>query len=96
MKKKIMVALLFALALFTAASCSDNDYKTYDKELNIVSLMSYSGNKDKATDLKDIIYDGKLPVKFIEGEDYIPYIDVESYYTFISKNLSENVIYVDT
>ncbi len=96
MKKKIMVALLFALALFTAASCSDNDYKTYDKELNIVSLMSYSGNKDKATDLKDIIYDGKLPVKFIEGEDYIPYIDVESYYTFISKNLSENFKYVDT
>ena len=96
MKKKIMVALSFALALFTITSCSDNEYKTYDKELNIVSLMSYSGNKDKATDLKDIIYDGKLPVKFIEGEDYIPYIDVESYYTFIPKNLSENFKYVDT
>ena len=96
MKKKIMVALSFALALFTVTSCSDNEYKTYDKELNIVSLMSYSGNKDKATDLKDIIYDGKLPVKFIEGEDYIPYIDVESYYTFIPKNLSENFKYVDT
>ena len=96
MKKKIMVALSFALALFTITSCSDNEYKTYDKELNIVSLMSYSENKDKATDLKDIIYDGKLPVKFIEGEDYIPYIDVESYYTFIPKNLSENFKYVDT
>ena len=96
MKKKILLILPFFIILFIAVSCSNKGYKTYDKELNVVSLMNYSSEKDEATNLKDITYDGKLTVKFIEGEDYIPYIDAESYYTFIPDKLAKNCKYADT
>ncbi len=96
MKKKILLIIPFVIILFIAVSCSNKGYKTYDKELNVVSLMNYSSEKDEATNLKDITYDGKLTVKFIEGEDYIPYIDAESYYTFIPDKLAKNCKYADT
>ena len=95
MKKKIILIMSFAITLFMAISCSGKKYKTYDKELNLVSLKDYSAEK-AATNLKDITYDGKLTVKFIEGEDYIPYIDAESFYTFIPEESAKNCKYADT
>ena len=96
MRKKILLIIPFVIILFIAVACSNKGYKTYDKELNVVSLMNYSSEKDEATNLKDITYDGKLKVKFIEGEDYIPYIDAESYYTFIPDKLAKDCKYADT
>lgn len=96
MRKKILLIIPFVIILFIAVACSNKGYKTYDKELNVVSLMNYSSEKDEATNLKDITYDGKLKVKFIEGEDYIPYIDAESYYTFIPEKLAKDCKYADT
>lgn len=96
MKKKIIFIMMFAITLFIAVSCSNKKYKTYDKELNIVSLRNYSKANDKATDLKDITFDGKLRLKFIEGEDYIPYIDIESYFTLIPEDLAKTCKYADT
>ena len=96
MKKKIILIMLFAITLFIAISCSNSKYKTYEKELTVVSLKNYSQENDKATDLKDITYEGKIPVRFIEGEDYIPYIDLESYYGFIPNALTKSCKYYDT
>ena len=96
MRKKILLIIPFVIILFIAVACSNKGYKTYDKELNVVSLMNYSSEKDEATNLKDITYDGKLKVKFIEGEDYIPYIDAESYYTFIPEKLAKDCKYADS
>ena len=96
MKKKIILIMLFAITLFIAISCSNSKYKTYEKELTVVSLTNYSSENDEATDLKDITYKGKIPVRFIEGEDYIPYIDLESYYSFIPDTLTEACKYYDT
>lgn len=95
MKKKIILIMLFAVALFITVSCSKNQYKTYEKEVSLISLNGYTENNDEATDLKDITYDGKLKLKFIEGEDYIPYIDVESYYTFMPDHISKVCNYFD-
>lgn len=96
MKKKITLIMLFAITLFIAISCSNSKYKTYEKELTVVSLKNYSSENDEATDLKDITYKGKIPVRFIEGEDYIPYIDLESYCSFIPDTLTESCKYYDT
>ena len=98
MKKKIIFIMSLAVTLFVAASCSNKSYKTYDKELSVISLNGYSDDNEeaKAVNLKDITYDGKMTLKFIEGEDYIPYIDVESYYTFIPESCAKGCKYADT
>ena len=96
MKKKIFLVALFAASALMMVACSNKSYKTYDKELSIVSLLNYSSGEEKATDIKGLTADGKLKLKFIEGEDYIPYIDPFSYFKFIPDGLREKCTYVDT
>lgn len=95
MKNKIFLVALFAASTLMMVACSNKSYKTYDKELSIVSLLNYSEKEEKATDIKGLTADGKLKLKFIEGEDYIPYIDPFSYFAFIPDGLREKCAYID-
>lgn len=95
MKKKIFLVALFAVSTLMMVACSNKSYKTYDKDLSIVSLLNYSSSEEKATDIKTLTADGTLKLKFIEGEDYIPYIDPLSYFTFIPDSLRQKCAYVD-
>ena len=95
MKKKILLIPLFILAVVITISCGSKKYKTYDKDLSIVTLHGYAEKSDTVTDIKDITAEGTLKLKFIEGEDYIPYIDAESYFTFIPEKIQKSTKYVD-
>lgn len=95
MKKKILLIPLFILAIAITVSCGSKKYKTYDKEVSVVSLNGYVEGSKNVTDIKDITAKGTLPLKFIEGEDYIPYIDAVSYFNFIPDKITENTKYID-
>ena len=95
MKKKLLLIPLFILSIAITVSCGSKKYKTYDKDLSIVTLNGYVEDSDNVTDIKDITAEGTLKLKFIEGEDYIPYIDALSYITFIPEKIQKNTKYID-
>jgi len=96
MKKKIIIISMLLMIFVTLVSCSkSNKYKTYDKDTQIISLHGYSGDDTTVTDIKKITYDGTLKLKFIEDEDYIPYIDPLSYIALLPSYLSSKCTYID-
>ena len=78
--KKINAFIFVLLFGITLVSCSNkNEYKTIEKDVNVISLGDYSeGSSDviKYSSYKD---QSKFKLKFIENEEYIPYIDIVTY-----------------
>ena len=86
MKKTLFVTLLLpALAL---ASCTFPllNKKTVEKEIEVYDLDNIANNADISTG-----YQGKVKARFIEGEDYIPYLTLQDYASLYNPHFLSSV-----
>ena len=93
--KKLFFLFGALLTMLTLTCCQGKpELKTFEKEVNLISLRDYSpGSNDvvKYNSYKDY----KMKLKFIEGEDYIPYVDIVSYSQLFGEDIYNGTSLLD-
>ncbi len=94
--KKLFKIFLPLLILFALISCSGNTgFKTFEKDVSVISLRDYSADSQNVIKYSTYKDNTKLKLKFIEGEDYIPYIDIVSYSALLGEELYNQASFSD-
>lgn len=88
MKKIILLVLTLFLGVLLISCSKNGNYETFDKSVPIIQLNNYYQGTTEVikynTYNKD---DNKIELKFIKGEEYIPYIDLTSYTAFLGESI---------
>ena len=99
MKKRLLILTILPALLLAACNKSssksssasssindDTDIATYAKEISIYDLdnIKEEGQIDEG-------YNGKVSARFVEGEDYIPYVSLKQYAEFYKSHFDKGI-----
>lgn len=87
--KSLLSIILFSLAL---TSCNtgmpDTEVDTLAKTISVYSLLDYDDSKKEDSNYKVMEFEARVK----KGEDYMPYISLESYDKFVKSELNEDYV----